>query len=169
MGTRAAAITGFMGRKCNECMRNTGWKHAARFRNLQLVRAHIPFVWLLGDSVSYCFAKNGIHSEGPKIQSMPVSASTKLFSLFILSMLPYISHGMRQNNISRTIRPSLFTIPCMPLEIYLTDIYIATWFRTTHQQFNNITEAKAIQSGMTLILVSWMTWVVGQLWPQGWW
>lgn len=40
-----------------------GRKHAVQFRNLQLVQAHIPFVCLLEDSVSYCFAKNGIHSE----------------------------------------------------------------------------------------------------------
>lgn len=81
-------------------------------------------------------------------------------------MYSYISHGRRQNNISPTIRWSLFTISCMLFEIYLTGILFAAWFRNTHQQFNNITEAKVIQSGITLILVSWMTWVVGQLWPH---
>lgn len=63
MGTRATATTGFIERKHNECMWNMGWKHVVQFRNLQLVQAHTPFVCLFEDSVSHCFAKNGIHSE----------------------------------------------------------------------------------------------------------
>lgn len=62
-----------------------------------------------------------------------------------------------------------FTISCMPLKIFPADIWFATWFKTTHQHFSNITDTKDAQSGFTLIVVAWMTWVVGQLWPWGGW
>jgi len=37
-----------------------------------------------------------------------------------------------------------------------------------HQRFNNINNTEDLQSGFALIVVAWMTWVVGHLRPLGW-